>query len=137
MGKAVTVRDKRQTRQKAAIRQAFVEADRPLSPEEALEGAQQRHSTLGIATVYRNLQALVKEGWLQAVEVPGDSTHYEVAGKEHHHHFQCNVCGKLYDLEGCIAAVRAQTAAGISGLWTRILCLWNLRSVCSSADVTK
>ena len=112
MGKPVTIRDKRQTRQKAAIREAFIKADRPLSPEEALEGAQRRHATLGIATVYRNLQALVEEGWLQAIEVPGDSTRYEVAGKEHHHHFQCNHCGKLYDLEGCFATVRPKLPRG-------------------------
>lgn len=91
----------RKTRQKTAIREAFADADRPLAPEEVLRSAQQRHPTLGIATVYRNIQALVEEGWLQAVEVPGDSARYEVAGKKHHHHFQCNACGKVYDLEGC------------------------------------
>jgi Fur family ferric uptake transcriptional regulator len=112
MGKKVTITEKRQTRQKAAIRHAFMDADRPLSPEEALQGAQRRHATLGIATVYRNIQALVEEGWLQAVDVPGDSTRYEVAGKAHHHHFQCNNCGKLYDLEGCVATVRPKLPRG-------------------------
>jgi Fur family ferric uptake transcriptional regulator len=45
---------KRKTKQKAAIREAFVEADRPLLPDEALESARRHHATLGIATVYRN-----------------------------------------------------------------------------------
>jgi Fur family ferric uptake transcriptional regulator len=93
----------RQTRQKAAIREAFTEADRPLSTEEVWQGAQLRHPTLGIATVYRNIQTLVSEGWLQPVEIPGETTRYEVAGKEHHDHFQCNTCGKVFDLEGCMA----------------------------------
>ena len=106
------ITDKRQTRQKAAIREAFSKAGRPLSPEEALQGAQRLHATLGIATVYRNIQALVEEGWLQAVEVPGDSTRYEVAGKAHHHHFQCNDCGKLYDLDGCVAKVKPKLPRG-------------------------
>ncbi|MGH9562137.1 MAG: Fur family transcriptional regulator [Terracidiphilus sp.] len=104
--------DKRLTRQKAAIREAFSKAGRPLSPEEALQSAQRLHATLGIATVYRNIQALVEEGWLQAVEVPGDSTRYEVAGKAHHHHFQCNDCGKLYDLDGCIATAKPKLPRG-------------------------
>lgn len=90
------------TRQKAAIRDAFVEANRPLSPDEVLEGAQIYHPGLGKATVYRNIQSLLEEGWLQPVEIPGDSTRYEVAGKEHHHHFQCNRCKKLYELDGCL-----------------------------------
>ncbi|MGA8528169.1 MAG: transcriptional repressor [Acidobacteriaceae bacterium] len=93
--------DRRNTGQKTAIREAFADADRPLAPEEVLRSARRRQPTLGIATVYRNIQALVEEGWLQAVEVPGDSARYEIAGKKHHHHFQCNECGKVYDLEGC------------------------------------
>lgn len=92
----------RNTRQKTAIRDAFTEADRPLSPEEVLEGAQRHYPALGTATVYRNIQFLLNEGWLQPVEIPGDSTRYEVAGKEHHHHFQCNQCKKLYELDGCM-----------------------------------
>jgi Fur family ferric uptake transcriptional regulator len=65
------------TRQKAAIQDAFIEADRPLSPDEVLKGAQRHHPSLGIATVYRNIQSLVNQGWLQPVEIPGDSTRYE------------------------------------------------------------
>jgi Fur family transcriptional regulator, ferric uptake regulator len=104
--------EKRNTRQKVAIREAFIEADRPLSPDEALEGAQSHYQALGIATVYRNIQLLVEEGWLQAVDIPGESTRYEVAGKEHHHHFQCNECKKLYELEGCIPAFKPKLPRG-------------------------
>src|SRR5579875_1103023 len=94
----LSTREIRNTRQKTAIREAFAEADRPLSPEEVLRSAQQHHPGVGIATVYRNIRTLVEEGWLQPVEVPGDAARYELAGKKHHHHFQCNECGKLYDL---------------------------------------
>jgi Fur family transcriptional regulator, ferric uptake regulator len=102
------------TRQKTAIRDAFIEADRPLSPDEVLAGAQRHHPTLGKATVYRNIQSLVDEGWLQAVEVPGDSPRYEVAGKEHHHHFQCNQYKKLYELQGCIPSFKMKVPRGFS-----------------------
>jgi Fur family ferric uptake transcriptional regulator len=98
--------EKRNTRQKTAIRDAFLESARPLSVDEALKAAQRHHRKLGIATVYRNIQALVQEKWLQPVELPGDTTRYEVAGKEHHHHFHCNKCGKLFDLEGCVTQVK-------------------------------
>lgn len=100
------------TRQKTAIRDAFIEADRPLSPDEVLEGAQRHHPTLGKATVYRNIQSLVEEGWLQTVEIPGESPRYEVAGKEHHHHFQCSRCKKLYELQGCIPAFKMKVPRG-------------------------
>ena len=104
--------EKRNTKQKAAIREAFVTADRPLSPEEAHSCAQLHYPGLGTATVYRNIQALVDEGWLQMVVVPGDSPRYEVAGKEHHHHLQCNGCGKLYELEGCIPTFKPKLPRG-------------------------
>ena len=91
----------RNTRQKDAIRAAFLEANRPLSPDEALALAQKEVDALSIATVYRNIGSLVDDKWLTPVEVPGHSTRYEVAGKAHHHHFQCNTCGTVHELEGC------------------------------------
>ncbi len=104
--------NKRNTKQKTAIREAFIEANRPLSPDEALEAAQHHHPTLGIATVYRNIQNLVDEGWLQPIEIPGDSTRYEVAVKKHYHHFHCNTCGKLFELEECEAQIKPKLPRG-------------------------
>ena len=91
----------RNTRQKDAIRAAFLAANRPLSPDEALTLAQKDVDALSIATVYRNIGSLVEDNWLQPVDIPGHSTRYEVAGKAHHHHFQCNTCGTVHELEGC------------------------------------
>ncbi len=102
----------RNTKQKDAIRVAFTSADRPLSHDEALTLAQQQVGGLSIATVYRNINLLVEEKWLERVEVPGDTTRYEVAGKEHHHHFQCNHCGKLFELEGCGIQLTPQLPPG-------------------------
>ncbi len=104
--------EKRNTKQKAAIREAFLENDRPLSPDEALRAAQLHHAQLGIATVYRNIQALVAEKWLQIVALPGEPDRYELSGKKHHHHFHCDKCGKLFDLEGCIAQTRPKLPRG-------------------------
>ncbi len=57
---------------------------------------------MGIATVYRNLKALVEEQSLIAVQLPGGSVLYEAAGKAHHHHFQCDHCQRVFELEGCL-----------------------------------
>ena len=62
----------RNTRQKDAIRAAFVETGRPLSPEEALSYAQRSVPEVSIATVYRNLKTMLEEGWLTAVQLPGE-----------------------------------------------------------------
>ncbi len=102
----------RNTRQKDAIRAAFIEANRPLSPDEALTLAQRELNALSIATVYRNISNLVEDKWLIPVEVPGHSTRYEVSGKGHHHHFQCNNCGTLHELEGCDLHARPKLPRG-------------------------
>ncbi len=91
----------RDTRQRKAIRQSIEDAARPLSPQEILEFAQAAVPGLGMATVYRSIKGLVEEGWLRAVELPGRPPAYEVAGKEHHHHFHCRKCGRVFEVEGC------------------------------------
>lgn len=113
------------------IRDAFVEEDRPLSPDEVLENAKRYYGKLGIATVYRNIQSLVEEDWLQPVEIPGNPPRYEVAGKAHHHHFQCNRCKKLYEHRR-MHSFEIKAASGIPRYRVRILPLWNVCGVCAT-----
>ena len=91
----------RNTRQRSAIRDAIAQAERPLLPQEVLEHAQRDAPGLGIATVYRNLKALVDEGELTAVHLPGENPRYELAGHRHHHHFQCTRCQRVFDVHAC------------------------------------
>jgi Fur family ferric uptake transcriptional regulator len=102
----------RRTRQKDAIRVAFQSTGRPLSVDEATELAQQQVEGLSVATVYRNIKLLLAEGWLVAVEVPGQLPRYEVSGKEHHHHFQCMVCQRTYELNGCVVERKPKLPKG-------------------------
>ncbi len=91
----------RKTQQRGAIRRALRNADRPLTPHEILAAARGEVPGLGIATVYRNVKSLVGSGWLKAVDLPGSTSRYEVAGKEHHHHFHCRTCDRVYEVEEC------------------------------------
>lgn len=91
----------RNTRQRAAIRDALQRARRPLLPQEVLQAAQSQAPRLGLATVYRNLKTLVEEGELCTVELPGENPRFEVAGRQHHHHFQCLTCQRVFDVHAC------------------------------------
>jgi len=91
----------RKTQQRAAIRRAFEQADRPLSPQEVLDSAQDEMPGLGMATVYRNIRSLMEKGWLHSVGLPGAPDRYEVAGKHHHHHFHCRRCDAVFEVEAC------------------------------------
>ena len=102
----------RKTEQRGAIRRVFEETHRPLNAQEVLEQAQSFSEGLGIATVYRNIKALVDEGWLKPVELPNEPSRYELSSLEHHHHFQCSTCSRVFDIPGCAHAVRTLAPDG-------------------------
>lgn len=104
----------RQTKQRDSIRQAIEHAGRPLSISEILIAAQGRVSGLGVATVYRTLKALVKDGLIVQVEMPGEPPRYEAAGKDHHHHFYCRACERVYEVEGCTGDFTWMTPPGFT-----------------------
>lgn len=91
----------RKTRQRDAIWLVLERASRPLGPQEVLARARKEVPRLGIATVYRNIKALVAEARLRVVELPGVPDRYEVAGKDHHHHFHCRSCDGVFEVDTC------------------------------------
>jgi Fur family ferric uptake transcriptional regulator len=102
----------RNTRQRAAIERVFSEAARPLHPQEVLSAARRFVPQMGIATVYRALKSLYDEGRVVTVELPGEPARYESAALEHHHHFQCRRCQKVFELAGCSIDFSGQTPPG-------------------------
>lgn len=92
----------RNTRQRQAIEHVIEGLQRPLSPQEVLIEAKQEVPNLGLATVYRALNDMVIDGLLDRVDIPGQPPRYERSGLNHHHHFHCSHCDKVFDLEGCL-----------------------------------
>jgi len=106
----------RTTRQHAAIRAVLAEAGRPLSPAEVLDEARRHVAALGLATVYRNLRALVDEGTIAVVTLPGEAPRYEAADHGHHHHFRCDVCQRVFDVHRCPGDLAGLAPPGFSVL---------------------
>lgn len=102
----------RTTRQREAIRSAIQRAKRPLSPQEVLRAARGTVRALGLATVYRNLKRLVADGTVQVINLPGEGRRYELRASEHHHHFQCTNCRRVYDIPGCPGNLRRMAPRG-------------------------
>lgn len=92
---------RRRTIQKTAVENAFTEAARPLTPQEAWEIARVTTPSIGIATVYRAIKSMLDYDELQRVEVPGEPPRYELTSATHHHHFHCRDCGRVFPVEGC------------------------------------
>ncbi|MBO9678467.1 MAG: transcriptional repressor [Acidovorax sp.] len=121
----------RSTRQRIAIAGAFASTHRPLSPQEVLEVAGKAIPALGIATVYRHLRDMTESGELQAVHLPGLNPLYELATHEHHHHFQCNSCQRVFDIHECPGELSGLAPRGFS-VHSHALTLYGECSDCRS-----
>ena len=102
----------RSTRQRHAIATALDAAGHPVTLEELLALAKRAAPGLGIATVYRAIKDLRKEGAVVAVEVPGHPTCYESADHGHHHHFHCRKCRTVFEVHACATGVTAMAPKG-------------------------
>jgi Fur family transcriptional regulator, ferric uptake regulator len=96
----------RSTRQKRAIEAVLEKHKNPLTAPEILKLALEEVPTLGLATVYRSLKALARDGRVVSVEIPGQMPRYERSDKGHHHHFACRLCGGVFELERCLAGIK-------------------------------
>jgi len=102
---AMSIPLERSTRQRSAMLEVMRQAARPLLATELLALTQHLVPGLGMATVYRNLKTLTDEGVLIPVLLPGENPRYELAGLNHHHHFKCRVCERVFDIAGCPGAL--------------------------------
>jgi Fur family ferric uptake transcriptional regulator len=102
----------RKTSQRAAIMDVFRRTDRPLTVEAVLRDGRSAVGSLNKATVYRNLRMLLGIGWLRRVSHPELGALYERTGKDHHHHFHCRGCDRLFEIPGCALDVSGSTPPG-------------------------
>jgi Fur family ferric uptake transcriptional regulator len=103
---------RRKTTQRNAIQEVFQKKDRPLGIEEILQAGRQIIESLDQSTVYRNLKLLVERGWLRKINHPCLGTLYEKAGRDHHHHFHCRSCDKVFELPVCALNEEKSTPPG-------------------------
>lgn len=79
-----------------------------------------RGTTVGLATVYRTLQALADAGEVDALRGPDGEVRYRrCAGSGHHHHLVCRACGRAEELDAAEVEAWASAMAtrhGFSGV---------------------
>jgi len=83
------------------MQDVFRQYGRPLGIEEIVAAARRSARRLNEATVYRNIKQWLLSGWLREIPHPVHGMLYEEADKEHHHHFHCRECDRLFELQGC------------------------------------
>ena len=109
-GRVVT--RQRRTQQKEAIERSFATSPRPLTVTEAHELSLVTCPGLGVATVYRAVHRLVEDEVLKEVRLPDQPVRYERYNLGHHHHFHCEECEKVLDIEAPCASLNSHLPEG-------------------------
>ena len=89
----------RSTRQLETIESVLRDAARPLAIAELHAAALGRLPGLGIATVYRTVKELSDSGSIVSVTYAGQPQRFEWAVAQHHSHFICHTCNRVFDIE--------------------------------------
>lgn len=104
----------RNTRQRAALLDALSRQDDFRSAQQIHEQMRSEGETVGLATVYRNLQTLASSGRLDVlVSAEGESLYRQCDQEGHHHHLVCRVCGRTVEflapkLEAAMTAIASE-----------------------------
>jgi Fur family ferric uptake transcriptional regulator len=93
-----------------------------LTAQELFDDLREKGRTVGIATIYRTLDQLVRDGFVQRIDVGAGISRFEPlhADGEHHHHLVCESCGKVEafadeQLERALCRVEGQTGYSVAG----------------------
>ena len=90
----------KQTPQRQGILRVLQASDRPLTVEEIWERMEGRRS--GLPTIYRNLERFVREGWAESILGADQVMRFvRCESGHHHHHLQCESCGRMVEVDGC------------------------------------
>ncbi|MBM4434471.1 MAG: transcriptional repressor [Chloroflexi bacterium] len=100
----ITSRGRRLTSQRLVVAQALADAGAAISAQELHERLRRRHPRLGLATVYRALEAQVESGMARRLERPGHVYVYVACSPEHHHHLVCTSCQRVRDADESVVA---------------------------------
>jgi Fe2+ or Zn2+ uptake regulation protein len=108
----------RKTLPREAILDVLQQSDRPLTVEEIRERMNERRS--GLPTIYRNLERFVAQGWAESIMGEDQVMRFvRCHTGHHHHHLQCESCGRVVEVEGCglegsLAAMERQSGFAIT-----------------------
>lgn len=73
-----------------------------VNPEEVRQKLKEQFASIGLPTVYRNLDELAAGGIVSKIIHPNRQLYYYFcSNSDHHHHFICLSCRKVMDLEIC------------------------------------
>jgi len=100
----------RLTKPRRAIMEILNDTTGHLSAEQIYKEISKITSAVGLSTVYRNLELLVRIGMVWKFEAGDNKARYEIAmrpDESHHHHLICKRCNSIIDYSDSIDSERA------------------------------
>lgn len=89
----------RYTKQREEILDAFLSSGGHITADEIFEKVKKKDSSIGYATVHRNLSLLLDSGLAEEIKVGKGKTRYEqMHMRGHHDHLICLRCGKFIEV---------------------------------------
>lgn len=85
------------------------------SAQEVYQLMQREGQSIGLTTVYRALQSLVKEKIVDILRREDGEAIYRLCGGTHHHHIVCKNCGDTVEVEGGAVEKWAKSLAAEHG----------------------
>ncbi|WP_125777074.1 Fur family transcriptional regulator [Antribacter gilvus] len=106
----------RMTRQRTAVADALADLADFRSAQQLHEVLRSRGDSVGLATVYRTLQALAEAREVDVLRnEDGESLYRRCARREHHHHLVCRGCGRTVEIDGPTVESWASTVGAAHG----------------------
>jgi len=90
--------NRRNTRQRSAVLTLLAELDDFRSAQDLHAMLRARGDSVGLATVYRTLQALVDDGQVDVLRGSDGEAVYRRCSPVHHHHLVCRSCGRTVEV---------------------------------------
>lgn len=104
------------TRRRDDVLVALEEADGFASAQQIYARLRARGERIGLATVYRQLQALADAGQVDLLRADdGEQVYRRCTTDRHHHHLVCRSCGRTVEVEGRPVERWAAQVAGEHG----------------------
>jgi Fur family transcriptional regulator, ferric uptake regulator len=106
----------RGTRQAQALAAALAGLPGFYSAQEIHAELRRKGEHVGLATVYRHLQALSEQGSVDAIrDANGEILYRQCGTSVHHHHLTCRNCGRSVEVEGRAVEHWAERVAAEAG----------------------
>ncbi len=102
---------RRSSVKRTAVRDIVSELDSFLSAQEIHHLLRDKGESVGLSTVYRNLQTLADDDEVDTLRNEEGEVLYRKCSPKHHHHLVCRSCGRVEEIEGPAVEKWAQRAA--------------------------